>query len=222
MARWLLAGGAAALLMGAGLAIPVGVAHLELRQPSRFAPTILAMAALLCTGGIVALGVGLLRKSGETAPSAIRMAITGNALLLGFCAMELSDRFVRQHGRIVYWTTFLLPVALATYYGLVSGRRWGWWVCRGLTASAAIWFLAFLPIIPFAEIRGEGGAAPWYARVYVCGMTAMFAGASAGAFWALGRTAARKYFDTASNPILHSAAPTLPSAAGRARGEHSC
>lgn len=36
MARWLLAGGAAAALIGGGLAVPVIVAHIELQLPAGY------------------------------------------------------------------------------------------------------------------------------------------------------------------------------------------
>jgi hypothetical protein len=127
-------------------------------------------------------------------PSGVRAAVLANIFLLGFCALELSDRLVRQEGRVLYWTTFLLPAPLATFYGLVSARRWAWWISRGVIALATLWFLAWVPLIPFGDVRGEGGPVPWYGRVYMACMCLAFAGVSAGAFWSLGRPAARSYF----------------------------
>jgi hypothetical protein len=194
MARWLLAGGFSAALMGVGLAVPPMVADAEMRPPTGLALGLLLAAGVLAAGGVAGIIAGLWRRGGLSMPSAVRVAVLANVFLLGFCALELSDRLVRQEGRVLYWTTFLFPLALVTFYGLLSARRWAWWVCRILTAVATLWFVAWVPLIPFADVRGEDGPVPWYGRLFMIGMCLAFAGVSAGAFWSLGRPEARTYF----------------------------
>jgi hypothetical protein len=194
MSRWLLAGGSSAVFMGVGLAIPVIVAYAEMRSPTGFVPAILLTAGMLGAGGIAAVVAGLWQGGGPSMPSAVQAAVLANLVLLAFCALELSDRLVRQEGRILYWTTFLFPPALATFYGLVSARRWAWWVCRGVTGLATLWFLAWVPLIPFADVRSEDGPVPWHGRVFMVSVCVAFAGVSTGAFWSLGYPAARSYF----------------------------
>ncbi len=194
MARWLLAGGWSAALMGVGLAIPVVVGHAEMRSPTGFALGLLLAAGVLGGGGSAAVVAALWQRRDPSMPSGVRAVVLANIFLLGFCALELSDRLIRQEGRVLYWTTLLFPVALVTFYGLVSARRWAWWMSRGVTALAALWFLAWVPLIPFEDVRGEDGPVPWYGRLYMACMCMAFAGVSAGAFWSLGRPAARRYF----------------------------
>jgi hypothetical protein len=194
MTRWLLAGGSAAALMGLGLTIPVVVAQAEMRSSRGFAFGLLLAAGVLAAGGGAGVIAGLRQWSGLSMPSGVRAAVLANVFLLGFCALELSDRLVRQEGRVVYWTTFLFPLALASFYGLVSARRWAWWICRILTGLATLWFVAWVPLIPFADVRGEDGPVPWYGRLFMIGVSLAFAGVSAGASWSLGHPTARSYF----------------------------
>jgi hypothetical protein len=74
-----------------------------------------------------------------------------------FCALEFSDGLVPQDGRVVYWTTSLFPPALVLLYGLLSVQRWAWWATRGLAAATGLWFLAFVALIPFADLQGQIG-----------------------------------------------------------------
>lgn len=194
MARWLLAGGASAALIGGGLAVPVIVAHAELRSPTGHELVLLLTAGILGAVGGVAFVVGLWRRRDLSMPSGVRAAVAANVFLLGFCGLELSDRLVRQQGRVVYWTTFLFPFALMTFYGLVAARRWAWWICRLATSLAALWFLAWVPLIPFGDVRGQDGPVPWYGRLFMMGVCMAFALVSAAAFWSLGHPTARAYF----------------------------
>jgi hypothetical protein len=181
-------------LMGAGLVIPVLFARLE---NGAFTALSLGVGSIGCgmiACGVMALAAGGRRQRHSSMPSGVRAAVAANVLILAFCALEFSDGLVRQDGRIVYWTTFLFPPALLVYYGLVSARRWAWWIARALAAIAGAWFLAFVALIPVADLRGEGGPVPWYGRVYMACVTLLFAGISAGAYWSLGRLEARSYF----------------------------
>lgn len=194
VAHWRLAGGAAAALIGGGLAVPVVVAQAELRSPTGHESWLLLSAGVLGAGGVVAFVAGLWQRRGRSMPGGVRAAVTANVFLLGFCGLELSDRLVRQQGRVFYWTTFLFLFALVTFYGLVAARRWAWWVCRVATALATLWFLAWVPLIPFGDVRGEGGPVPWYGRLFMMDVCVAFSLVSAAAFWSLGHPAARAYF----------------------------
>jgi hypothetical protein len=68
---------------------------------------------------------------------------------------------------------------------------------RAVTAAFTLWFAGFLGLIPFADLRGNDGPVPWWGRLYVAGLTAVFASISAYVFLALGRAEARNYFGTA-------------------------
>jgi hypothetical protein len=93
-----------------------------------------------------------------------------------------------------YWTTFLLLPALVLFCGLVAAQHWAWWIFRTASAPAALWFLGFVVIIPFADLRTEEGPVPWCGRLYMVGVTLVFAGIMTGAFLALGRPETRTYF----------------------------
>jgi hypothetical protein len=144
--------------------------------------------------GITAVLVAFRRRVASGMPSGVRMAVTATILILAFLALELSDRLVLREGRLFYWTTFLFPPALVLFYGLISGRKWAWWVARGAAALGVMWFLVFLGLVPFAPLQTEGVPAPWYGRIYAGCVTIAFAGILAGAFRSLGRPDARTYF----------------------------
>jgi hypothetical protein len=192
--RFLLAGGWLAALIGAGLAFPVVVARLETGVFTGPGIGVGSAACVSIACGVAALAAGWRRRRGPSLPGGVRAAAAADVLFLAFCALEVSDGLVRQGGRVVYWTTFLFPPALVLLYGLLSARRWAWWVSRRLAAVAVVWFLGFLAVIPFADLRGEGGPTPWYGRVYAAGVTVAFAGVAAAAYWSLGRPEVRGYF----------------------------
>src|SRR5262249_51374932 len=90
--------------------------------------------------------------------------------------------------------TFLLVPALATYFGLVAGRRWAWQIVRGAAGLGVLWFVTFTVLIPFVHLQADGVPTPWYGRVYMMGVSLAVAGVMAGAFRALGRPEARRHF----------------------------
>jgi hypothetical protein len=180
--------------MGLGLVFPVALARLESGALTGLGLALGSVGCGLLAGGVVALVAGGLKRRAPSLPSGVRAAVAATVLVLAFCALEFSDGLVRQGGRIVYWTTFLLPPALLLFYGLLSARGWAWWTVRGLAAGAVLWFLGFVAIIPFADLHGQGGPVPWYGRVYMAGVSVAFAGIFAAAYWLLGRPEARSYF----------------------------
>ncbi len=194
MARFLLPGGLLAVLMGAALIPPVVFAQLESGGQIKLGIAVLSVGCGMVVCGITAVLVGLRQRRGAGMPSGVRAAIAANVLFLAFFALELSDRLVRQDGKILYWTTFLLLPALALFCGLVAARRWAWWISRGAAALGVLWFLAFVAVIPFANLLADGVPAPWYGRVYMACVSLAFAGTLTGAFWSLGRPDTRSYF----------------------------
>ena len=195
MARWLLAGGSCVMFMGLGMTVPLAAAYAESRPTTGVSLGLLLAGGLLFPCGLAATVVGLFRRDGNAMPSGVRAAVMANVLFLAFCALEFSDGLVRQNGRIFYWTTIAFWPALLVFYGLVSARSWAWWTTRGLTALVCLLFLVFVAVIPFGDIRGAHGVpAPWYARVYMIGVTLVFAGIAAGAYRSLGGAEARSYF----------------------------
>ncbi len=215
VAGLLLAGGSSAALMGVSLVLPVVAAWLESGGLTGLAIGVVAVGCGMIACGITALVAGARRRRGSSMPSGVRAAVAANVLILAFCGLEFSDRLVRQGGRIVYWNLFLFPPALVLFYGLLSARRWAWWATRGLAAVSVAWFLVFVAVIPFADLRGEGGPVPWHGRVYMVCVSLVFAGILAGAYWSLGRPEARGYFGLVRPKEVAAAEPgtaTLPRA----------
>jgi peptidoglycan/LPS O-acetylase OafA/YrhL len=179
--------------MGAGLILPVFVNWLERDQLTGLGIGFIAAGCGLISCGPAVAFLGF-RQRGDRMPSGVRAAVAANALILAFLALELSDRAVRQDGKLFYWTTFLLPPALILFVGLVAAHRWSWWAARGIAVLGVIWFLGFLVVIPFAPLQADGVPAPWYGRLYVAGVTLAFTGIFGGAFRALGQPETRSYF----------------------------
>lgn len=195
MARYLLAGGALAALMGAALIPPVAVARTESGWQSTLGVGIVSVGCGLIASGMAAFGLGLWRRGrGSGMPSGVRSAVAANVVILMFLAFELSDRLIRQEGRVFYWTTFALPPALLIFCGLVAARSWAWWTSRGTAGLGVLWFVGFLFVIPFAPLQADGVPVPWYGRVYMACVCLAFAGILAGAFWSLGRPQTRDFF----------------------------
>ena len=127
-------------------------------------------------------------------PSGVRAAVAANILFVAFFCLELSDRLVQRDGNLMYWTTFLLPLGLVLLWGLLTKKPWAWWTFRGVAGLGVVWFLGFLLMIPFAQLQSEGVPTPWYGRLYMAGVTLVFAGVLASAFWNLGLAETRSYF----------------------------
>ena len=193
MARVFLPGGTLAAMMGIALMVPVIVAQMETGRLTGLGIGFVVAGCGLIACGVTALRAGFRRRP-TGMPSGVRAAVAANVLVLGFLALELSDRSVRQDGKLFYWTTFLLPPALLLFAGLVAGRAWSWWAARGVAALGILWCVGFLVIVPFAPLQADGIPAPWYGRVYAASVTIIFALILAGAFRSLGRPEARSYF----------------------------
>jgi hypothetical protein len=182
-----------AAMMGIAFIVPALVARMETgRLPGLGIGFIAAGCGLIACG--VAAGVAGFRRRPTGMPSGVRAAVAANVLILAFLALELSDRSVRQDGKLFYWTTPLLPPALLLFVGLVAGRPWAWWAARGVAAFGVVWFLGFLVLVPFAPLQADGVPAPWYGRVWAAGVTVVLAGILASAFRSLGSPEARRYF----------------------------
>jgi hypothetical protein len=180
-------------MMGLALIVPVMVARMETGMVTGLGLGFVAAGCALIACGMAAV-VADFRRRPTGMPSGVRAAVAANVLALAFLALELSDRSVRQDGKLFYWTTFLLPPALLLFVGLVAARAWSWWAARGLAALGVLWFLGFLVVVPFAPLQANGIPAPWYGRVYVAGVTVGFAAVLASAFRSLGSPEARRYF----------------------------
>src|SRR5438128_1748306 len=63
-----------------------------------------------------------------------------------------------------------------------------------------LWFLAFVAVIPFADLRGAQGPVPWWGRLYMVGVSLVLAGILASGFWSLGQRTARAYFGLVPPP----------------------
>jgi hypothetical protein len=193
MSRLLLAGGATTLLISVAIFIPAVVAHLE-EGTTTLGTVVVFLAGILALSGAVAILLGFRRWHGVSMPAPVRAVVVGNILLLAFCALETSDRLLRQEGKIFYWTTFLLMPTLLQLCGALLAQRWAWWTMRGVTTGITLWFVVFLGLIPFADLRGDDGPVPWWGRIYMAGVTLIFAGISAYVFFGLGRVETRDYF----------------------------
>ncbi|AMV19944.1 hypothetical protein [Planctomyces sp. SH-PL14] len=155
-------------------------------------------AVLGVAGSLLAVGVTLVwtgsRQSSPPLPAGVRIALAANIVFLAFFALELSDRIVRQEGRIGYWSTYLHLPTLALFGGLVAGRRWAWWTWRLVSALSVLWFVGFAVLVPFARLQSDGIPIPWYGRVYVMAVTLAFVAILTAAFRSLGRPETRNWF----------------------------
>jgi hypothetical protein len=152
------------------------------------------LSVLLVTGGVVVLCLCKARPLAAPPPAPVRAAILGTMVMVSFFVLEFSDGLIRQDGRIFYWTSVLFLPALALLYGLVTARRWAWWLSRAAAALLMAWFAAFLLMIPFAELRTDGVLVPWWGRVYMMAFTLLLGGTLWCVFRALGSRDARLYF----------------------------
>lgn len=180
--------------MGAGFVLPVVMARLEGRVFTPAAGGFAAAGALMIAGGVAAVAVGRKRRDPVAMPAGVRATLLANIVFLAFFALELCDRVVRQEGRVFYWSTFLFPLAALLFCGLIGGRRWAWWMSRGLFSLGTIWFLVFILIIPFAHLQTEDGPTPWYGRLYMAALSLGFAGILGYACRSLGARESRQYF----------------------------
>jgi hypothetical protein len=194
MIRDFRAGGAVVAFLGVGLIPPALVGGLEQERISELGIVILSLAAVLVLSGLVAIVLGRLRSEGLSRPAPVRAVILANLCFLAFCSLEVSDGLLRQGGRIFYWTTVLFVPALGLYCGVILAQRWAWWTARGFALIFVVWFSVFVLLIPFVEMRGSSGPVPWYGRVYMIGVSTIFASIAAYVFHALGRAETKTYF----------------------------
>ena len=127
MARYLLAGGLLAALMGAALIPPVLVARTESGGQTTLGIGIISVGCGLIACGVTAVLIGFRQRVASGMPSGVRAAVAANVLFLAFFALELSDRLIQRDGKLFYWSTFLLPPALALFCGLLAAQPWAWW-----------------------------------------------------------------------------------------------
>lgn len=179
---------------GAAWLIPAIAARMERGALSLQDCAVASVGLVLILGGVVALCRGFSALRTASAPPPVRAALMGNGLLIAFCVLEFSDGFLRQNGRVFYWTSVLFLPALLLFYGQVLAQRWAWWTARLLTALFTLWFVAFLLMIPFVQLRGHDGPTPWWGRIYAAAITLAFASVSAYAFRSLGRAESRTYY----------------------------
>lgn len=181
------------VLIGVALIVPAVAAWTERGGLTWTGIGFLTAGSGLIAGGVIAKAARW-RQDTACTPSGVRAAVAASGLVLAFLALELSDRSVRQHGKLFYWTTFLLLPAALLYWGLVRARPWSWWIARGVAALGTVWFLGFLVLVPFAPLQADGVPVPWYGRVYVAALTIAFAAIFALAFRSLGHPESRSYF----------------------------
>lgn len=194
MARWCLAGGISAGLVGVALIVPGIVGWLEKGTFQGPAIAMIAVGGALVVAGLAAAVVGVTRWRELTMPTGVRIAVMANIVFLACFALEISDGLARRGGAIhpIGWTMF--GPTLVLLYGLLSARRWAWWIARGVAALVIVWFLGFAVIIPFADLRAEQVPVPWWGRIYMICVSLILAGMLSGGFFSLGGSPARNYF----------------------------
>ncbi len=194
MGRSLLAIGAAAVLVGVALIAPAVVARLDKGSFDQLAVAVTVVGGTLLACGLAAVALGAWRWRELTMPAGVRIAVVANVVFLACFALEISDGLARRGGAIhpIGWALF--GPTLLLFYGLLSARRWAWWIARGVAAIAIVWFLGFAVLIPVLDLRGDDGPVPWWGRIYMICVSLTLAGILAGGFLSLGRLAARNYF----------------------------
>jgi hypothetical protein len=194
--RLLVASGILCAALGTGWMLPLLIGCLAGGAFSPQGYVALAVGLVLAIGGAVIVCCSVFRRRVETAavPAPIRAVMAANIVFLAFCALETSDGLIYRGGRIIYWTSFLVLPALAVLYGHILAHRWAWWVARLLAGVTALWFIAFIPLLPFANLRGPSGPTPWYGRLYMAGVSLVFAGIAIYVYRSLNESTARQYF----------------------------
>ncbi|HZV36300.1 MAG TPA: hypothetical protein VFB72_17115 [Verrucomicrobiae bacterium] len=184
-----------AVAWGAAWLVPAIAARMERGGLTQQQWLVAAVGPCLILFGLIAISRNRRELRLSTAlPPGVRMALLGNGLFVVFCVLEFSDGFLRQNGRVFYWTSILFVPALLLFYGQVLAHRWAWWGARVITVIFSIWFAGVLVMIPFAHLRGNGGPAPWWGKIYAECMTLAFIAGSAGVFRSLGGPEARKFY----------------------------
>lgn len=194
MGRWFFAGGLAAILIGVALIAPAAVGRLEKASFNELMIGVTSVGSALIVGGLVAAVRGALDWHELTMPAGVRIAVMANIVFLACFALEISDGLARRGGAIhpIGWTMFWPTLVLL--YGLLSARRWAWWIARGVAAIVIVWFLGFAVLIPFADLRTEQGPVPWWGRLYMICVSLILAAMLSGGFLSLGGPPARNYF----------------------------
>jgi hypothetical protein len=200
MTRLMMVSGALSASMGTALLIPVMVRGDVSETLSKTALLLVWLGVTLILSGFAAILYGSCLPPSPPIPPPVRAAISGNILFLAFIALEFSDGLVRQGGRTLYWTSVLFLPALLLLYGMILPQRWAWWTARAMGMLFTLWFAGFVVLIPFADLRGSDGPVPWSGRLYMIGVSLVFAGISAYAFCALGSATARAHFGILLRP----------------------
>jgi hypothetical protein len=194
MTRLVLISGVLAVAFGVTVIIPALAENLNHGLFSGLVGVVVSFGIMLILGGGAAILFARRHPSSVAMPAPVRATVMAAILFLAFCMLEFSDGLLRQDGRIFYWTSVLFLPALVLLYGLVSAHRWAWWVTRVAAALAVLWFVAFMVIIPFADLRADGVSTPLRGRLYMEAVTLVFAGISFYVFRCLGRAEAKNYF----------------------------
>jgi hypothetical protein len=200
MTRLVLVSGVLGVGFGVAVIIPALAEHLNDGLFSGLVGMVVALGIMLILGGAAAIRFALRHPSSIAMPAPVRATVMAGILFLAFCALEFSDGLLRQDGRIFYWTSVLFLPVLVLLYGLVSARRWAWWITRVAAVLAVLWFVAFMVLIPFADLRADGVSVPWWGRLYMAAVTLVFAGISFYAFHSLGHAEAKNYFAIHNEP----------------------
>jgi uncharacterized membrane protein YozB (DUF420 family) len=157
--RLLNVGGVLAVASGVAVILPAIADYRERGSFSASVAMVISIGTLLLVGGGAAVIAGRRRPHNATMPAMVRAAVTAAVFFVAFCMLEFSDGLLRQNGRIFYWTSVLFLPALALLYGLVSTRRWAWWITRIASAIAVLW-CHFSTANLFANLRSEGIPVP--------------------------------------------------------------
>lgn len=194
MTRLVLISGILGVAFGVAVIIPALAGNLNRGLFSGLVGVVVSLGIMLILGGGAAILIARRRPGGVAMPAPVRATVMATILFLAFCMLEFSDGLLRQGGRIFYWTSVLFLPALVLLYGLVSAHRWAWWVTRVAAALAVLWFVAFMVLIPFIDLRADGVSTPLRGRLYMEAVTLVFAGISFYVFRCLGRAEAKNYF----------------------------
>jgi len=194
MARWLLSGGISAGMVGVALIVPAIVERLEKGTFEGLAVAVIAVGSALVLAGLAAAVFGAFQCRELTMPAGVRIAVMANIVFLACFALKISDGLSRRGGAIhpIGWTMF--GPTLLLLCGLLSARRWAWWIARGVAAIVIVLFLGFAVLIPFADLHAEQGPVPWWGRLYMICVSLILAGLLSGGFLSLSGPPARNYF----------------------------
>lgn len=195
MKRIAFTGGILLISMGVTWLFPYIFEYLQGNSISSLGQNFIWVSPFFIAMGTISLWVSRNQKTQEKVPSTVRMTNTATILFLSFCSLEFSDGITRQDGRVFYWTSVLFLPFLVLLFGVITEKKWAWWIARGSSLLLALGFIVMIGAIPFGDLQKDGVPIGPLGRLWMVGVTSVFLSVTIAVFLALGRKDTIHYFE---------------------------